>query len=130
MCCSLANSLTAIRNATRLRKQYVDLRLSKSVRLIVDTLKRSGFVWGYEIIDCNLSNVIRVSLKYSPAGDSAIRSIDCVSKPGNRVYVSARNIPTVLQGLGIAVLSTNRGILSGPESRAAQVGGEYVCVVY
>ena len=126
---TVANMLTSIRNAASLRKQYVDLPSSKQSIAMIALLKRSGFVWDYEVV-AGSRPVVRVGLKYSTTGEPALRAIDSVSKPGNRVFVSVKQIPIVLQGLGIAVISTNRGLLSDREAKAQRVGGEYVCQVY
>ena len=126
---TVANMLTSIRNAATLRKQYVDLPSSKQSIAMIALLKRSGFVWDYEVVVSDRP-VVRVGLKYSPTGEPALRAIDSVSKPGNRVFVSVKQIPIVLQGLGIAVISTNRGLLSDREAKVQRVGGEYVCQVY
>ena len=127
---TVSNLLTSIRNAAHLRKQYVEIPVSKQSMSIIGVLKRSGFVWDFGVVSDDSSSVVRVALKYSPTGEPVLRTIDCVSKPGNRVFVSVKDIPTVLQGLGIAVLSTNRGLLSDREAKAQRVGGEYVCNVY
>lgn len=127
---TVANMLTSIRNAVRLRKQYVELPPSKQSMSIISVLKRSGFVWEFGLVPRNQSNVVRVVLKYSPNGEPLLRSIDVVSTPGKRVFVSAKTIPIVLQGLGIAVISTNLGLLNDHEAKARGVGGEYVCRVY
>ena len=121
--------LTSIRNAACLNKQYVEFPASKQAVSIIGVLKRSGFVWDFDVVAREKLSFVRVALKYSPTGQPVLRSIDCVSKPGNRVFVSVKDIPTVMQGLGIAVLSTSRGVLSDREAKAQRVGGEYVCRV-
>ena len=126
---TVANMLTSIRNAACLHRQYVELPASKQSISIIAVLKRSGFVWDYNIFSRDQFNVVRVDLKYSPTGEPVLREIDSVSKPGNRVFVSAKNIPIVLQGLGIAILSTNRGLLNDREAKDQHVGGEYICKV-
>ena len=127
---TVANMLTSIRNAARLRKQYVELPASKHTVSIIAVLKRSGFVWESVVVPRDRSSVVRVVLKYSPDGEPLLRSIDVVSTPGNRVFVTAKAIPIIQQGLGIAVLSTNLGLLNDHEAKAHGVGGEYVCKVY
>jgi len=126
----VANMLTSVRNAASLRKQYVDVPASKLSVSIISVLKRSGFVWDYSVVSRDCISVIRVALKYSPAGQPALRSIDCVSKPGNRIFVSAKKIPIILQGLGVAIISTSRGLLNDREAKDHRVGGEYICNVY
>lgn len=127
---TVSNLLTSIRNAARLRKQYVDIPASKQAISIIAVLKRSGFVWDFSVTSNVHLSVVRVALKYSPTGEPVLRSIDSVSKPGNRVFVSVCEIPTVLQGLGVAILSTNHGLLSDREAKVQRVGGEYICKVY
>lgn len=127
---TVANMLTSIRNAARLHKQYVEMPASKLTISIIEVLKRSGFVWDFDVVSREYSTIVRVALKYSPTGEPVLRAIDSVSKPGNRVFVSAKQIPSVLQGLGIAVLSTNRGLLNDREAKDQRIGGEFVCKVY
>lgn len=129
MCDTVTNMITTIRNASKLCKQYVDLPSTKQSIAMIALLKRSGFVWGYDVTTGDRP-VVRIGLKYSAIGEPVIRSISSVSKPGNRVFVTVKQIPVVLQGLGIAVISTNRGLLTDREAKSYQVGGEYVCRVY
>ena len=129
MCDTVTNMITTIRNASKLCKQYVDLPFTKHSIAMIAVLKRSGFVWGYDVTTGDRP-VVRIGLKYSAIGEPVIRSISSVSKPGNRVFVTVKQIPVVLQGLGIAVISTNRGLLTDREAKSYQVGGEYVCRVY
>lgn len=127
---TVCNMLTSIRNAARLRKQFVELPASKQSVSIIEVLKRAGFVWDFDVVMRAEFEFVRVALKYSPTGEPVLRAIESVSKPGNRVFVSAKRIPIVLQGLGIAVLSTNLGLLSDREAKGHRVGGELVCKVY
>lgn len=127
---TVSDLLTCLRNSVRLRKRFVELRATKHCVSIIEALKRSGFIWDYNITDRVGRPFIRVALKYTPSGDPVMQSLSRVSKPGNRVFVRADKIPAVQQRLGISFLSTNRGLLSGTEAAAQRVGGELVCSVY
>ena len=127
---TVADTLTAIRNATKLCKPFLELRSVKLRVSIIDSLKRSGYVWDYDFVERDNTRFVRVTLKYSESGESAIRSIVLVSKPGNRVYFKSAQIPTVVQGLGMSLLSTNRGIVTDREARQFGVGGEVICNVF
>lgn len=127
---TVSDLLTSLRNCVSLRKRFVELRVTKMGISIVAALKRSGFIWDYTIVDRDGRPYIRVALKYSPNGDPVMRCLSRVSKPGNRVFVAADKIPAVQQRLGISLLSTNRGLLSGVEAATQHVGGELICGVY
>ncbi len=127
---TVSDMLTCLRNAVRLRKQYVEFRAAKHSVSIVAALKRSGFVWDFDVADRGGKSFVRVALKYSTNGDPVMRCVGRISKPGNRVFVRADRIPAVQQGLGISLLSTNRGLLSNVEAKAQGVGGELICSVY
>jgi len=127
---TVSDLLTSLRNAVRLRKHFVELRETKVGLSILGALKRSGFIWDYSSVDRIGRPYVRVALKYTPSGDSVMRSLSRVSKPGNRVFVCADKIPAVQQRLGITLLSTNRGVISGVEARSQRVGGELICSVY
>jgi len=126
----VADALTRIRNASSARKEKVDLPASKLCREILRIIKREGFIRDYKFIEDKKQGVLRVYLKYSPSGDSVITHIQRVSKPGLRVYVPAGNIPRVLGGLGVAILSTSKGALTGKEAKRGQIGGELICKVW
>lgn len=127
---TVSDMLTALRNSVRLRKQYVEFRSSRMTVSIIDALKRSGFVWDFDIAERSGKNYIRVALKYSSNGEPVMSCMDRVSKPGNRVFSKVDGIPLVQQGLGVCLLSTNRGLLSDKEAKAQRVGGEVICRVY
>jgi len=126
----IADMLTRIRNAIQIERPFVDIPLSKVKKGIADVLQREGYIWDYEVIEAEPASTLRVNLKYSPTGERVIQQIDRVSKPGRRIYSDARNIPTILQGMGICVVSTNRGVLSSREASAQNVGGEIICRVW
>lgn len=127
---TVADTLTAIRNASSLGKPFVELRSVKLRVSIIDALKRSGYVWGYEFAERSGVSFVSVALKYSEAGLGAIRSISMVSKPGNRVYCKRDQIRIVVQGLGVSLMSTNRGVVTDREAREYGVGGEVICNVF
>ncbi|MDR1291643.1 MAG: 30S ribosomal protein S8 [Planctomycetaceae bacterium] len=126
----IADLLTRIRNAVRIEKVYVDIPLSNEKKGIVDVLKREGYIWDWEIIESKPVSIIRVHLKYGPNAEKVISKVKRISKPGCRVYAQTKNFKPVLNGLGIQILNTNRGILSDREAKLRNVGGEVVCHVW
>ena len=126
----IADMLTRIRNALQIERPTVEIPASKVKIGIADVLKREGYIWSYEIIEQAPQNVLRVTLKYGPNGELVIRHIQRSSKPGRRVYSSLRDMSDVLQGLGISILSTNKGIFSNREARKNHVGGEVLCTIW
>jgi len=126
----IADMLTRIRNGAAVKKPKVDVPASKVKASIADVLKREGFIKGYDVVLDGVRGVIRVQLKYDEDGASAITSIQRESKPGRRQYRSVTEVPKILGGLGIAVMSTSKGVLSDREARSQKVGGELLCSVY
>ncbi len=126
----IADMLTRIRNALSCRKSEVYMPSSKVKLSIAEVLKREGFIQDFEIIEQPVQNKIRIDLKYGPEGEFVIQKIERYSKPGCRKYRQVSDIPQVLNGLGIAVVSTNKGMLSDRECRAQNVGGEVLCTIY
>ena len=126
----IADMLTRIRNSVRVEKQFVDLPFSKMKKNIAEVMKREGYIWDYQIIEAQPVNVIRIQLKYGPNGERVIRHIKRVSKPGCRVYSSAEDLKPVLNGLGISVVSTSKGLLSDREAKAQKYGGEIICEIW
>ncbi len=126
----IADFLTRIRNAIRIERPHVDIPASKIKIAIAEAMKREGFIWDYEIIEQSPQNVLRINLKYGPNGEMVIQSITRESKPGCRVYSSAEDLHDVLQGLGISILSTNKGVLSNREAKKEGVGGEVLCTIW
>ena len=126
----IADMLTRIRNAVSVERPVVEMPVSKVKRGLADVLKREGYIWDYEVIEQEPQNVLRVNLKYSPTGERVIQKISRVSKPGRRIYVDCRNLPNVLDGMGICVMSTNQGVLSNREAKAKHVGGEVLCEIW
>ena len=125
----IADLLTRIRNAVRNRTTDLVLPGSGMKVRILDVLKREGYVAGYEIFSEGPKSMIRVGLKYGPDGEQIITTIDRFSKPGCRRYRAVEQLPRVRGGLGIAIVSTNKGVLSDRECREANVGGEVLCTV-
>lgn len=126
----IADMLTRIRNSVRVEKQFVDLPFSNLKKNIAEVMKREGYIWDYQIIEAQPVNVIRIQLKYGPNGERVIRHIKRVSKPGCRVYSSAEDLKPVLNGLGISVVSTSKGLLSDREAKAQKFGGEIICEIW
>lgn len=126
----IADMLTRIRNALQIERPFVDIPTSKLKVGIAEVLQREGYIWDYEIIEQSPQSVLRVNLKYSPTGERVIQKITRVSKPGRRVYVDTNNLPEVLDGMGICVMSTNQGVLSNREAKQKHVGGEVLCEIW
>ncbi|MCA9089192.1 MAG: 30S ribosomal protein S8 [Planctomycetaceae bacterium] len=126
----IADLLTRIRNALLIERPFVDVPASKLKEGIVQALQREGYIWDYEIVEQEPQNVLRVNLKYSPTGERVIQHIRRVSTPGRRLYSTVKDTPNVLQGMGICILSTNKGVLSNREARRENVGGELLCEVW
>ncbi len=126
----IADMLTRIRNASHARFDKVDVPFSKLKLEIARVLKEEGFIREYEFIKEGPQGVIRVYLKYTPDRAPVIHGIRRVSKPGLRKYAGHKNLPRVLSGLGVAVISTSRGVLTDKQARAQGVGGEILCYVW
>jgi len=126
----IADMLTRIRNAICIEKPVVDVPASAIKIGIAETLRREGYIWDYEILEQSPQNVLRLNLKYGLNGERVMEHIRRVSKPGRRVYSNVKQMPEVLQGLGICILSTNLGILSNREAKSKGVGGEVLCEIW
>jgi len=126
----IADMLTRIRNAILVERPYVDVPATKLKIGIADVLQREGYIWDYEIIEQKPQNILRINLKYGLNGERVIQHIKRISKPGRRVYAGVNELPNVLDGLGIAILSTNQGVLSNREAKQKNVGGEVICEVW
>ncbi|WP_047981951.1 30S ribosomal protein S8 [Ornithinibacillus contaminans] len=126
----IADMLTRIRNANMVKHEKLELPASKIKTDIADILKREGFVRDYEVIEDNKQGVLRIFLKYGVNEERVITGIKRISKPGLRVYAKADEVPRVLNGLGIAIVSTSKGVLSDKEARAQAVGGEVLAYVW
>ncbi len=126
----IADMLTRIRNANMVRHESVEFPASRMKREIAEILKREGFIRDAEFIEDNKQGIIRIFLKYGANNEKVITGLKRISKPGLRVYVKANEIPRVLRGLGIALLSTNKGILTDKEARQQKVGGEVIAYIW
>jgi small subunit ribosomal protein S8 len=126
----IADMLTRIRNAVRVERPFVDMPISKVKRGLADVLKREGYIWDWEEIEENPVSALRIELKYGPNGERVIQKIQRVSKPGRRVYSKAKELRPVLDGLGISIISTSRGVVSDREARQRNLGGEVLCQVW
>lgn len=125
----IADMLTRIRNANRVGRRFVLIPRSKICLGIAQVLKDEGYVEEFESIDDATQGQIRVKLKYASSGAKVIQTIDRRSKPGCRVYRGAKDLPNVLNGMGICVVSTSRGVMSDRQAREQNVGGELLCTV-
>lgn len=125
----IADLLTLIRNASRAKKEKVDVASSKMNREILTVLKKEGYITDFKPLDASKVNLIRAYLKYI-GNRSAIKNLRRISKPGLRVYMSNKKIPKVLRGLGMAVVSTSKGIMTDKEARELKVGGEILFYVW
>ncbi|MDR2836752.1 MAG: 30S ribosomal protein S8 [Bacteroidales bacterium] len=127
----IADYLTRIRNAVMAGHKIVEIPGSNLKREITKVLFEKGFILNYKFEDIGYQGNIKIALKYHPVTKiSAIKKIERVSKPGLRKYVSTDSIPRVLNGLGVAILSTNKGVMTDKEARRENVGGEVLCYVY
>jgi small subunit ribosomal protein S8 len=126
----IADMLTRIRNAIRVERPTVDMPSSKVKRGLAEVLKREGYIWDWKEVDAEPVSHLRIDLKYGPNGEQVIRHIKRVSKPGRRVYSGAAKLKPVLNGLGICILSTSRGVVSDREARQRMIGGEVLCELW
>lgn len=126
----IADMLTRIRNAARVFKPSVDVRGSKICAGIARVLKEEGFIEDFKVIEDTKQGIVRVYLKYGPLGEPVINVIKRESRPGLRLYKPVDELPRVLNGLGIAVVSTSQGIMSDRQCRKANVGGELLATVH
>ena len=126
----IADMLTRIRNANMVKLQKVDIPSSNLKVNIATVLKQEGFIKNYKVISDNLQGVLRVYLKYIDEKDSVINEIKRISKPGGRGYKKAEDIPVVKNGIGVAILSTSKGIITDNAARKAGVGGEIICTIW
>ena len=126
----IADMLTRIRNAGSARHETVDVPNSKMKKAIAEILLEEGYIKSFQLIDDGTQGVIRITLKYLPGKEKAIQGLRRVSKPGLRVYAGADELPKVLKGLGIAIVSTSKGVMTDKAARAAHIGGEVLAFVW
>jgi len=125
----IADMLTRIRNASRIGRSQVNIRASKICEGIASVLKKEGYIEDFDKIDDGKQGILRITLKYDPEGRSVINEISRTSKPGCRIYSPVDKLPRVLAGLGIAIVSTSKGVMSDGSCREVKVGGEILCTV-
>ena len=123
----IADFLTLIRNATRAKKESVDVPQSKMNKGLLEIIKREGYISDFKPLEA--SRKVRVYLKYS-SSRSVIKNVRKISKPGLRVYTPYSKIPSVLRGLGVAIISTSKGVMTNKEARELKVGGEILCYIW
>ncbi|OAK75713.1 30S ribosomal protein S8 [Lederbergia galactosidilytica] len=126
----IADLLTRIRNANMVRHEKLEVPASNIKKGVAEILKQEGFVRDVEYIEDNKQGIIRIFLKYGPNNERVITGLKRISKPGLRVYAKANEVPKVLNGLNIALVSTSQGVLTDKEARAKQVGGEILAYVW
>ena len=127
----IADYLTRIRNAYMAGKKVVEVPSSKMKVAITQILFEKGYILSYKVVEAQPQNTIKIALKYHPqTKTAAIKKIERISKPGLRKYTDVENMPRVLNGLGIAILSTSKGIITDKEAKDLNVGGEVICYVY
>lgn len=125
----IADMLTRIRNAVRNRSKTVACLNSKVCRGIAEVLRDEGYIDGFDVVEDGRQGQIRVRLKYGPGGETLIHKLQRMSKPGRREYSGVDALPRPMQGLGIAIVSTSKGVLSDRKARQERVGGELLCVI-
>ena len=126
----IADMLTRIRNANSAKHETVDVPVSNMKKAIAEILLEEGYIKSYEIIDDGKQGMIHITLKYGANKEKVISGLQRVSKPGLRVYAGAQELPRVLKGLGIAIISTSKGIMTDKKARATKIGGEVLAFVW
>jgi small subunit ribosomal protein S8 len=126
----IADMLTRIRNANLAKQEKVDVPSSNLKLELARVLKEEGYIKNFKLLKDRKQGIVRVYMKYSPEEYRVINGLKRVSSPGNRVYVGADEIPRVMGGLGIAILSTSRGVMADRESRTRNIGGEVICYIW
>lgn len=127
----IADYLTRVRNAYSVGKKIVEIPSSKMKLAITKILCEKGYILSYKVVDGTPFNTIKIALKYHPqTKTAAVKHIERISRPGLRKYVDVENMPRVLNGLGIAIISTSKGVITDKEAKELNVGGEVLCYVY
>lgn len=126
----VANALTIIRNASRLKKESADIPASKTVQSILELLKKEQYIDNYRNIEDKKQGILRVYFKFNLEGEPVISGLRRISKPGSRVYAKNTKLPRVLNGLGLALISTSKGIISDTQAREQKLGGEVICYIW
>ena len=126
----IADMLTRIRNANIVKHETVDVPASNMKKELSRILLEEGFIRGYDVIEDGKQGIIRIQLKYGQTGERVISGLKRISKPGLRIYASKEELPRVLNGLGIAIISTPKGVMTDKEARKANVGGEVIAYIW
>lgn len=126
----IADMLTRVRNSNDAKHSSVDIPASNVKKDLARILLEEGFINGYDVIDDGKQGILRVELKYGPNNEKVMSGIRKISKPGLRVYVKSDEVPKVLGGLGIAIVSTSKGIMTDKDARKEGIGGEVICYVW
>lgn len=126
----IADMLTRIRNANNAKHDTVDIPASNMKKAIADILVDEGYIKNVQIIEDNKQGVIRVTLKYGPGKTKILQGLRRVSKPGLRIYANSKDMPRVMNGLGVAIVSTSKGIMTDKQARAMNIGGEVLAFVW
>ncbi|WP_125707012.1 30S ribosomal protein S8 [Companilactobacillus zhongbaensis] len=126
----IADYLTRIRNANMVKHESLEVPASNIKKSMTEILKNEGFIKDYEVIEDNKQGVLRIFLKYGQDQQRVITGLKRISRPGLRSYVDADNVPKVLNGLGIAIISTSKGVITDKEARAQHVGGEVIAYIW
>ena len=125
----ISDMLTRIRNAIRIERTFVDVPMSSLRKSVADVLKREGYIWDYSEIEATPGKNLRIELKYGPNGEKVIQTVKRVSKPGRRVYAKCTDLKPILNGLGISIVRTSKGVYSDREARQHKLGGEVLAEV-
>jgi len=123
----IADMLTVVRNASFAKKDVVEVKNSGLTEEIIKVLKKEGFISNYKLIKDSKQGLLRIYLRYSKAGSPALLGVKRISKPGLRIYKKADELPKVYGGLGIAIVSTSKGVMADNEAREKKIGGEIIC---
>ena len=126
----IADMLTRIRNANSAKHETVDVPASNMKKAIADILKEEGYIAGYQIVEDGKQGIIRITLKYGRGKQRVIQGLRRISKPGLRIYSNCEDMPKVMNGLGIAIVSTSKGIMTDKKARELNVGGEVIAFVW
>lgn len=125
----IADMLTRIRNAVRINSNQVNIRSSKICLGVAGVLKEEGYIKDFDVIDDAKQGLLRVTLKYNTGGEAVIKELKRTSKPGRRIYSAVSDLPIVLGGMGVVIVSTSKGVMSDKNCRKENVGGEILCTV-
>src|SRR5690554_115870 len=126
----IADLLTRIRNANHMRHETVEIPASKVKAAILDVLKEEGFIVDYKLVNAGVANNLVVKLKYTNTNERVIKGLKRISKPGLRVYAKVEELPHVLNGLGVAIISTSNGVMTDKAARLANIGGEVLAYIW